>query len=185
MAEKKVNGGRQTSQQEESKRQFFDLLQQGTNALQRGQIGTAVELLEHAQQFDQDHPDLTLNLAGAYILSKKFKKAVNLLEPLSEREPHNPMVWTNLGAAYLGNPVLAGDADQHRAIAAFKKALEINPVTPNVAYNIGLIYIDRQEKDKALHWFRRAVQADPNDRDAQYYIKKLTVDSDKGEDGSA
>ena len=172
MARRKATGNREDPQ-EQNERQFFDLLGRGSQALQRGQIGTAVELLEHAWQFDQEHPDLTLNLAGAYILSKKFRQAVDLLEPLSEREPHNPMVWTNLGAAYLGNPVLAEDEDQQRAIAAFKKALEINPVTPNVAYNIGLIYVDRRENEKALLWFRRAVQANPNDRDARNYIKKL------------
>jgi tetratricopeptide (TPR) repeat protein len=104
---------------------------------------------------------------------------VQVLEPLSEREPQNPMVWTNLGAAYLGNPVLATGQDQQRAIQAFKRALAINPSTPNVAYNLGLIYRDRGEAELALHWFQRALQANPDDRDARSYIKKLT----QGENG--
>ncbi len=100
---------------------------------------------------------------------------------LSKRDPHNAMVWTNLGAAWLGNPVLADDSDQQRAIAAFERALELNPVTPTVAYNLGLIYFDRKEFDRALHWFKKAVQANPNDRDARQYIaklKKLVADGD-------
>jgi tetratricopeptide (TPR) repeat protein len=123
---------------------------------------------------DKENADAALNLGGAYILSKKFTKAVAVLEPLSKREPDNPMVWTNLGAAYLGNPVLAKDEDQQRAIGAFQRAIELNPVTPNVAYNLGLIYRDRKENNKALHWFRRAIQANPNDKDAGYYIKQLS-----------
>ncbi len=154
---------------------FFDLLREGTAALRRGQTAKAVDLLERAQQLDSEHPDLILNLAGAYILVKKFNKAVTLLEPLSQREPHNPMVWTNLGAAYLGNPVLAADEHHQKAIAAFETALELNPATPNVAYNLGLIYIDRQEVDRALYWFQRAVRLKPSDRDARNYIKKLTA----------
>jgi len=71
------------------------------------------------------------------------------------------MVWTNLGAAYLGNPILAKDEDQQRAIAAFKQALKLNPTAPNVAYNLGLIHRDRQEKDEALYWFRQAVKTNP------------------------
>ncbi len=153
---------------------FFDLLRQGTQALQQGKIGTAIELLEHAHQLDPENGDVTLNLSGAYILSKKFKQAVVLLEPLSERDSKNPMVWTNLGAAYLGNPVLATDEKQLRAIAAFEQAIELDLKAPNVAYNIGLIYRDRKDIDQALHWFRQALEANPNDAHAQQYIDQLS-----------
>jgi tetratricopeptide (TPR) repeat protein len=149
-------------------------LRRGTEALERGKIGRAVDLLEQARRLDPHNLDLALNLGGAYILSKKFSKAVAVLEPLSEHDAENPMVWTNLGAAYLGNPVLASDAHQRRAIDAFKQALALNPQTPNVAYNLGLIFRDRGDVDRALYWFWRAVETDPDDRDARSYIKKLT-----------
>jgi Flp pilus assembly protein TadD len=166
---KKRRAPRQTAEED-----FLTLVQEGTQALQRGQTVTAIKLLEQARQLDSNHPDATLNLAGAYILSKKFKQAVDLLEPLSEQEPDNPMVWTNLGAAYLGNPVLVRDEEQYKAIAAFKQALNLDPATPNVAYNLGLIYVDRADPEQARHWFRRAIQANPQDRDARFYLKKLT-----------
>ena len=158
-----------------SEERFRDLLTAGTQALQKGETAKATKYLEQAHHLHRENADAALNLGGAYILSKKFSKAVAILEPLSERDPHNPMVWTNLGAAYLGNPVLAKDEEQQRAIAAFERALELNPATPNVAYNLGLIYLDRQENEQAFHWFRRAVQANPNDRDAKNYIQKLTA----------
>ncbi len=154
---------------------FFEVLRQGgTQALQSGQLGTALELLEHAHQLQPHNNDVILNLSGAYILTKKFKKAVNLLEPLSQHDPENPMVWTNLGAAYLGNPILANDEDQLKAIATFKKAIDLNPKAPNVAYNIGLIYRDRQETATALHWFNRALKANPQDKDARRFAEKLS-----------
>ena len=127
---------------------------------------------------NQENLDAALNLGGAYILSKKFSKAVAILEPLSERDPHNPMVWTNLGVAYLGNPVLAKEKEQQQAIAAFEQALALNPATPNVAYNLALIYVDRQENEQALRRFRQALQANPNDRDAKNYIDRLTSEGD-------
>lgn len=162
------------------KRKLFDLLRRGTQALHQGEISKAVHLLERSHQLDKENPDVSLNLGGAYILSKKFTKAVAVLEPLREREPDNPMVWTNLGAAYLGNPILAKDEDQLRAIAAFKQAIELDPTAPNVAYNLGLIYRDRQEKQEALYWFRRAAEAHPNDQDAKHYINKLSQDDNTG-----
>jgi tetratricopeptide (TPR) repeat protein len=154
-------------------RRFFDLLHQGTVALHQGDIAEATRFLEQAHELDPDNPDAALNLAGAYILSKKFAQAAAVLEPLSRRDPHNPMVWTNLGAAYLGNPILAKDDDQLRAITAFERAIELDPAVPNVAYNLGLVHLDRKENERALHWFRRAVQANPNDRDARRFVEQL------------
>lgn len=164
----KKNGG------EQGPERFIKWLRMGTQALHKGEIDKAVRFLERAYQLNREHPDAALNLGGAYILSKKFALAVTILEPLSTQEPHNPMVWTNLGAAYLGNPILAKAEDQLRAISAFKQALELDPIAPNVAYNLGLVYLDRQEQDQALHWFERAVKANPNDKDAQHFVNRLS-----------
>ena len=171
----KKKSKRKSDADQSAKSPFFNLLQDGTQALHRGQVAQAIRLLERAHRLAPEDPDAALNLGGACILRKKFAQAIAVLEPLSERDPHNPMVWTNLGAAYLGNPVLARDADQRRAIAAFEKAIALAPAAPNVAYNLGLIYRDRQEIAQALHWFRRALQANPNDRDAGAYIRRLTA----------
>ena len=146
----------------------------GTDLLHQGKASEAIPLMEKAHSTRPDHVDAIINLSGAYILAGKFKKAVALLEPLSEREPDNPMVWINLGAAYLGNPVLAQDRDQQLAIAAFERALEIRPAAPSVAYNIGLIYRDREEISRAADWFRQAIKDNPNDQDARRMLVKLT-----------
>ncbi len=164
----------QTPPKDTPKQGFFDLLRQGTRALQQGKITDARQLLERAHALDPDNADAALNLAGAYILSKKFKDAAKLLEPLSEQNPTNPMIWTNLGAAYLGNPILAKDKHHQKAIAAFKKAIELDPKAPHVAYNLGLIYRDRKENEQAIHWFRQALEANPTDKDAKNYIKELS-----------
>ena len=164
----------QTDKERQAEHRIYDLLRQGTEALHKGEIARAVRLLERAHRSDPANADVALNLGGALILAQAFTRAVSILEPLSEREPHNPMVWTNLGAAYLGNPVLARDQDQKQAIAAFERAIELDPATPNVAYNLGLIHRDRDEVDRALYWFQRALQTNPNDGDARSHIDKLT-----------
>ena len=152
---------------------FQNLFTAGTALLHRGQAAEAIPLLEEAYDLQPDHTDLGINLSGAYILTKKFRKAVPLLEDLTKQEPYNEMLWTNLGAAYLGNPVLAQDEHQLKAIEAFEQALKINPIAPNVAYNIGLIYRDRKEKEDAIYWFRQAIKANPADRDARSLLAKL------------
>ncbi len=67
-----------------------------------------------------------------------------------------------------------------QAIHAFEAALELNPAAPNVHYNLGLIFLDREEEDLAVAAFRQAVQVNPFDRDARTWLRKLeaTVDRD-------
>lgn len=154
---------------------FEALYNEGTRLLHKGQKTAAIELLEKAHRLEPDHTDAAMNLGSAYILTGRFKMASSLLERVVHNDPENAMLWTNLGAAYLGNPVLARNEEQLRAIEAFQRALRLNPAAPNVAYNIGLIYLDRKEKDKAAHWFQEALKANPNDRDATGLLKKLTL----------
>lgn len=157
--------------------QFAPYFRRGTELLHRGEVDKAVRILEKANQLEPDHEDAAINLSGGYILQKKFKTAVSILEPLTILYPSNAMIWTNLGAAYLGNPVLASSEAQLRAIDAFKKALKINPAAPNVAYNLGLIYRDRKETENAIKWFQKAVQTNPMDADARRVMDRL-----KGQD---
>ena len=146
---------------------------QGTALLRERRAIEAIPYLEEAYELQPDDVDVTINLSGAYILTKKFKKAVNILEPATNQAPDQAMVWINLGAAYLGNPVLAQDEDQKRAIAAFERALAINPAAHSVAYNIGLIYRDRREKGEAIYWLRQAVKHNPQDWDAKRLLDRL------------
>ncbi|MCB0035974.1 MAG: tetratricopeptide repeat protein [Anaerolineales bacterium] len=154
-------------------RRVDNLLTKGTRALHDGKPSEAATLLERAQSLQPDNIDVLLNLSGAYILTKKFKQAVVVLEQLKELEPDNAMIWTNLGAAYLGNPVLAKDEDQQKAIAAFERALALQPQAPHVAYNLGLVHRDRAEYAKALQWFQQAAEHNPQDSDAHYYIEQM------------
>ena len=145
--------------------------------MHNGQVTESLPYLEKAYSIKPDHLDCVINLSGAYILSKKFRKAVSLLEPISTKGAGNPMVWINLGAAYLGNPVLAGDREQKLAISTFEKALEIDPAAPSVAYNIGLIYRDRKDNDLANYWFNEAVKQNPMDKDARRILKRINTEN--------
>mgnify|MGYP001818396250 FL=1 len=116
---------------------------------------------------------ILITLGGAYVVAGRHKEAVPLLEAARDAEPGNMMVWINLGAAYLGNPILASGEQQMQAIEAFEKALELNPAAPSVHYNLGLIFVDRDEPDLALAAFRKAVQTNPADRDARLWIRRL------------
>lgn len=152
---------------------FRALLIKGTRLLRQGKGAQAATFLKQAYEMEPENLDAALNYGGALIMAGKFRQAVPILEALRDREPDNAMVWTNLGAAYLGNPVLANDEQQEQAIAAFVRALQLNPEAPSVAYNLALIYRDRLENDEAIHWLQRALRTSPADKHARALLKRL------------
>lgn len=153
--------------------EFKDHLIRGTRLLSRGDVTGALPLLERAHQLDPHSFEAAMNLGGAYIMAKRFKLAVPILENAAAAHPGEAQVWVNLGAAYLGNPVLASDEQQRKALEAFNRAVAIDPYARNVEYNIGLIHRDRGEVDQALQAFERALRINPNDQDARRLIEKL------------
>lgn len=155
------------------RKSFEDLLREGTQLLHSGKVQEALPLLRSAHERQPHHLNATLNFSGALILSRKFRDAVSILEPMAESVPDNAMIWVNLGAAYLGNPVLAREEEQDQALNAFKQALQIDPQAPSVAYNIGLIYEDRQEIKRAMKWFDKAIRTNPRDVHARRKLKRL------------
>ena len=152
---------------------FNQELNRGARLLGQGKAQPAQAIFEKLCRARPDDVSAAINLGGAYVLSKQFTRAIPILEAVIEREPRNAMVWTNLGAAYLGNPVLATAEQQDKAIQAFERALECDPAAPHVAYNIGLIYRDRNDRDRAIHWFTRALQGNPLDNDARRILERM------------
>ena len=159
------------------------LLNRGGSLLEQGKVNEAIPHLERAYQLDNSSVPAQINLGGAYVMAGRHGEAVPLLEAARDAEPQNAMIWINLGAAYLGNPVLTTPDRQMQAISAFEAALELNPGAPNVNYNLGLIFADRNENDLAAAAFQRAIQVDPLDRDARAWLRKLEAAHKDGEDG--
>jgi tetratricopeptide (TPR) repeat protein len=162
---------------ERHERAFRDSMTQGTRLLSLGKPAEALPLLERAHKLKPRDADAALNLGGAFIMAGQHKRAVPILESAVQAAPDNAQLWINLGAAYLGNPITATDERQLRALEAFNQALQIDPLARSVAYNIGLIHRDRGEISQAVSAFRRAVLADPNDRDAQRLLERLAGSS--------
>lgn len=156
--------------QEERVRQ---LVGEGAQLLASRRPGEALVKLQEALQLDPGNVPAAVNLGGAYILQGRHALAVPVLEAAAKREPDNPMIWSNLAAAYLGKLLLATVEAQDKAISAYERALELDPRTPHVHYNLGLIYLERNDLLRAAAHFYGALETDPNDRDARYWLEQI------------
>lgn len=153
---------------------FQATINDSAKLLHQNRPGEAAALLEQLYKSAPTHPDLAINLGGAYILQRKWDRAVRVLNKAAEANPENAMLWINLGAAHLGNLETAGPKQQERAIRAYERALQVDAVAPNVHYHLGLIYKERGEITRAMAFFQRALEVLPTDRDARYWLDRLT-----------
>jgi protein O-GlcNAc transferase len=149
------------------------LVGEGARLLEAKRPGEAIVKLTEAWDLDPQNVAVAINLGGAYILQGKHECAIPVLEAASILEPDNVMVWSNLAAAYLGKLPLATSEHQEKAIEAYEQALALDTQAPHVHYNLGLIYLERDEPLRAASHFYSALETDPNDRDARYWLVKI------------
>jgi tetratricopeptide (TPR) repeat protein len=150
------------------------ILNESARLLRANRPGEAIAVLGPLQADMPDDPDIAINMGGALILQRKWAKAVEILKKAVAASPGNVLLWTNLAAAYLGRLEISGPKHQARAIAAYEKALWIDPSTPNVHYHLGLIYKQQGNLSRSSAMFQRALEINPNDRDARYWMEKLS-----------
>lgn len=160
---------------ERQSEEFNRALAEGAWLLRTNQPAAAVDKLLPLYEQAPSNPDVAINLGGAYILLAKWNKAVRVLSKAVELHPNNAMLWSNLGAAYLGRLELAGPQQQQRAIHAYTRALEVDPAARNVNYHLGLIHQSRGDLAEAIVCFKRELALNPADKDAQFWINRLTA----------
>jgi predicted Zn-dependent protease len=155
------------------------LVAEGARLLAAKRPGEAIVKLTEAWDLDPQHVAAAINLGGAYILQGKHDRAIPVLEAASRLEPDNPMVWSNLAAAYLGKLPLATSEGQARAIDAYQRALMLDSRAPHVHYNLGLIYLERNEPLQAASHFQSALESDPSDPDARRWLDRIQQASEQ------
>jgi tetratricopeptide (TPR) repeat protein len=156
-----------------TRRRAHWLLNEGARLLRQQRPDEAANWLERARELDPTNVEVAINLGGAYVMQGHHSRAVPVLEEASHSDPDHVMVWINLAAAYLGYLEASDEDSQRKAIVAFERALALDPKAPSVNYNLGLIYRQRGEIEKAAAHFWRALEVDPSDNDARIRLRQL------------
>lgn len=151
---------------------------QSLRELHAGRAEHAALLLEPLYEENPNDVEVALHLGGAYVLMGRYDEAQAILEKTATLAPENPNVWVNLGAARLGLLETSSEAQQDGAVEAYQQALAVQPEVPNVHYMLGLIYRTRQDNLRAAAHFTRALEQDPNDRDAQLMLRAIARESE-------
>ena len=131
-----------------------------------GENDRAIELLKEAVSIQPEHAAAHANLGTFYSRIEQYDAGIRYLNRALEIEPDNPQACTNLGLAYRAQGRYA------EAIVQFAKALELQGEKASaMTYVItGDTYYDMREHEKAIPYFQKAVQLNPNHANAHLLL---------------
>lgn len=122
-----------------------------TSLMEMHQYEEAVSVLQNLAKNDPSNVDILSTLGGALSQLKRYSEAATVVESAVKLAPDRAGLHYQLGMAYLH-----ADSDE-RAVAAFKKALEIDP-SPMMFNNIGYYMADANKQlPLSLEYAQRAV----------------------------
>lgn len=86
--------------------------------------------------------------------------------------PNNVYVWSNLASMYQNLIGIASDAPSW-TIAAYQKAMTLDPVNPVLRLDLGGVYVGMKDYDNALSQFTAAITLKPNYANAYYNLANV------------
>jgi tetratricopeptide (TPR) repeat protein len=110
--------------------------------------GDTVSALKTYEEGIKKYPNSSVNLYVAtinvFLEKKNLKSAFSYIEKALEKDPTNVSLWRVYGDALV-------DKDIEKAVAAYKKMIELEPDNFNGYYMVGYVYFNRgvEENDKA------------------------------------
>ena len=119
------------------------------------------------------------NLALIYESSGRLEQAHTLLEQAIQIDPSSDAVYLNLAGYY---------ARQHRVLEAlenYKRAAAVNSQSALPLIEIGRIYLERGQTDRALDQLNAALDLDPHSLDAYALLAALYDKSGRKKEADA
>ncbi len=134
----------------------------------RGRSAEAAEEFKQALRVKPDNAEVRCNLGTAYNSMKQYDDAIEQFRQALQIKPDSAEALNNLGKAYKDK----GEYDQ--AIRIFNKTIETHPGLAIPHLNIAIIYLyQKNDREKALYHFERALQVEPNLPQAAAVRKKI------------
>ncbi len=139
------------------------------------QYDQAVEEFKAAAELDPGQHVIYANMAESYKNLRKYDDAVQsyskALEMLAAKQEAKPD--PQIEASYHMNLalVLALSGKMDNALAETQKAGQLNPAVGSKAYyNLGATLVNTGKASEAVDAFKKAIEVDPNNADAQYQL---------------
>lgn len=110
------------------------------------------------------------NLGSAYMYLKRYPEAVDAMKRATALDPHNDVLWRNLGDGYRQLPSRASDATAayDKALQAATDELSVNPKSTETLSGIALYDAHLGHKEDAEKYIGKALSLSPHDSDVLF-----------------
>ncbi|TET52952.1 MAG: tetratricopeptide repeat protein [Actinobacteria bacterium] len=138
-----------------------------------GRYADAKKQLNIARQIDKTNPEIPFLMGAVYNKSGDFKNAINYLKKAASAKkqlgPFYSKTYFEMGQAYYDNN------DYEKAIEAYEKVLDYDPLASDVMNEIGRAYEDLENRKEAISWYKDALVYDPDFEEARRSLIRLGV----------
>ncbi len=138
-----------------------------------GRIPEALGAYRQTLRLDPHKLEALNNLGGLYEMQGRLQEARSLLQDALRLDPRRPSLHNNLGNVYLKEGKI------EEAIVQYQKVLEYAPSydepSSNLAptySNLGVCHYRRGRPQEAIRFWRLAIQADPEYREAKNWLER-------------
>ena len=142
----------------------------GNNYAIANNLPKAIEYYQKAIDLKSDYVGAYVSLSAAYEANKDMDKAVETYGKIMSVAANNPEALFNYGRL-LYNRNQTGDRDNAEKL--WLQAVNIQPGYSNALYSLGLLYESRGDKDKALQYYYKVKDLNPDNKDITAKIKSL------------
>ncbi len=131
-----------------------------------GQNGRAIELLKKAVALEPGVAAVHMNLGAVYSRIGQHDTGIQYLSRALQLQPDDPMTYQNLGLIY------RAQVQYSLAIQNFEKALDLQKgrADAELYLHIGDTYYKMGVREKAISYFQKAIQFDPNHANAHLLL---------------
>ena len=113
-----------------------------------------------------------------YYQNREFEEAKNYYESLIRERGNNPQAQFGRGSSSFQQ------GDMETAEQAFEQSLKSSDLDlrSKALYNLGNTFYQNKKTEEALSYYRKALELDPNDKEAKYNYEFLRYQQDPPED---
>lgn len=140
------------------------------NYLVTNDLAKAVEYYQKAIGLKNDYLGAYVGLANAYEAQKEIDKAVETYKVLLPMASNNAEVLFNFGRLLYNR---GGREDRNDAEKLWLEAVRLQPGYSNALYSLGLLYEGRGDKNRALQYYYKVKDINPDNKDITQKIKSL------------
>jgi len=107
------------------------------------------------------------NLGSAYMYLNRYREAVDAMKRATQLDPHNDVLWRNLGDSYRQIPAGSAEATAayQRALQAATDELRVNPNNTEVLSGIALYHAHLGHRRNAESFITKALELTPRNSD--------------------